>query len=118
MSLIRHRWLQEANLNVKTTPVVTYNQHTNRVIHFDTTSLPTALISNPVSSRTIVDSNRTPPPTSRTIGQRKAYTSLTAEVRSLLGNIQTQEQLDEVREKLANIRMKEAQREKIRSTDC
>ncbi|KAJ7605436.1 hypothetical protein DFH06DRAFT_1348698 [Mycena polygramma] len=65
-------------------------------------SLPAALVSNPVSAVPYSES-ATPAPPTTTIGQRVVYTALTADVRSLMSGIQTQEQLDDIRERLQNV---------------
>ncbi|KAJ6482216.1 hypothetical protein C8R47DRAFT_982152, partial [Mycena vitilis] len=100
ISLIRARWYQDTALDVRQTPTVTLRGHTNRTIQFTAMSLPAALVSNPVSA---VPHSATPAPPTTTIGQRVVYTALTAEVRSLMSGIQTQEQLDDIREQLQNV---------------
>jgi hypothetical protein len=66
-------------------------------------SLPSQAIANPVSSGMVLEHRLTPPPPTRTIGQRTVYTAVQADLRSMISSIQTQEQLDALREKLDEV---------------
>ncbi|KAJ7222741.1 hypothetical protein B0H12DRAFT_1078242 [Mycena haematopus] len=95
-------WYQKPDLNVHE---VTYRKQTSHTIHFNTASIPAPLIANPVSSRAVVNGNGTPPPPTRTIGQRTAYNAILADVRSLASGIQTDEQLQDLRARLDEIQL-------------
>ncbi|KAJ7936355.1 hypothetical protein B0H13DRAFT_1853421 [Mycena leptocephala] len=110
-----HGWYQNPDLDVRMTEIVTLRKQTSHNIRFTATSLPGALIANPVSSRVAVATHTTPPPSTRTIPQRAVYTALNADVRSLMSGVETQEQLEALRARLQDVRRapEEARRDRI-----
>ncbi|KAF7335955.1 hypothetical protein MSAN_02308900 [Mycena sanguinolenta] len=60
LSLIRPRWYQKQDFDVHSTAAVTYRKQTSHTIRFSATSLPAALIANPVSSNAIVNRHEKP----------------------------------------------------------
>ncbi|KAJ6522750.1 hypothetical protein B0H19DRAFT_1277240 [Mycena capillaripes] len=100
ISLIRPRWYLDPALNVKETETVALKKQTSHIIHFTATSLPSPLIVNPVSSRALIARNATPPPPTRTISERAVYAAVTADVRSMITGVQTEEQLNNLLERL------------------
>ncbi|KAJ7239683.1 hypothetical protein C8J57DRAFT_1245797 [Mycena rebaudengoi] len=94
VSLIRARWYQGPALDVRETPAVTLNGHSNHKIRFSALSLPAASIANPVFTIQSDTQNGTPSPSTRTIPQRTVYNTLLSE---------TQEQLDEARDRLVEV---------------
>lgn len=97
-------WYQDPLFDARQSPAVTLRQQSSHSIHFSATSLPSQLIANPVSSTLINrNANSTPVPPTRTIPQRTVYTAIQADVRALMGQVQTQEQLDALRARLADV---------------
>jgi hypothetical protein len=94
------RWYQNPQLNVAALEAVIFQDRpTSRLIEFTAKSLDVSSVSNPVSSRQAVPQ---PPPT-QTIPRRTVYHNITAEVRSMLGGIQTVEQMEDLQERLAQV---------------
>ncbi|KAJ7447827.1 hypothetical protein FB451DRAFT_1054279 [Mycena latifolia] len=107
ISLIRARWYQSPDLDVSKTEIVTLRMQSSHSIRFSATSLPGALIANPISSRQVVlgsrNGNATPPPPTQTIPQRAVYSAIQTEVSSMISGIQTREQLDALLERLDQV---------------
>ncbi|KAJ7620040.1 hypothetical protein B0H17DRAFT_964778 [Mycena rosella] len=112
VSLIRARWYIDPHLDASQIEPVTLTKGvTNHNIRFSAGSLPLTSISNPLSSTQTVASgapnaarNLTPAASTRTIPQRHVYSTLQADMRSLMNGIQTQDQLDDMRDRLERIR--------------
>lgn len=92
------RWYKDATLDVTEVRPVTRN-HAQRVGEMFET-IPPHLLSNPLGS---VQTTSTPIPT-QTIGSRTVFHGAQMALRPLLNNIQTQEQLDDLMDKLDGIR--------------
>ncbi|KAJ7110885.1 hypothetical protein C8R44DRAFT_833352 [Mycena epipterygia] len=100
ISLIRPRWYQNPDLAVnELDPIIFQDRPTSRLVQFTAKALPAASISNPVSALR----ETAPPPPTQTIPQRTVYNTIQAEVRSMINGIQTQEQLDDLRQRLVQI---------------
>ncbi|KAJ7284777.1 hypothetical protein C8J57DRAFT_1052247 [Mycena rebaudengoi] len=108
VSLIRARWFQDPGLDVRSTPTVTHNSHTSHSVRFSAINLPGILVSNPLSSNLLLQNQQGPPaspetPGTRTIGQRKVYNALLANMCSMMALIQMEEQLEDLRDRLGQI---------------
>ncbi|KAJ7468854.1 hypothetical protein B0H11DRAFT_2045142 [Mycena galericulata] len=88
ISLIRPRWYQDPRLDVSQTEIVTLKQQTSRTFRFSAMTLPAALVSNPLSSMSVIGRNTPAPPTG-TIPQRAVYSAIQADVQSLIVGVQT-----------------------------
>ncbi|KAJ7026263.1 hypothetical protein C8F04DRAFT_966602 [Mycena alexandri] len=72
-----------------------------RNLSFTASSLPAASVSNPISLPRTHEA--TPAPATKTIPQRTVYHTLQADLAPMMAQIQTQEQLDSLRESLAQV---------------
>ncbi|KAJ7651180.1 hypothetical protein FB45DRAFT_32176 [Roridomyces roridus] len=106
ISLVRARWYQDPSLEAQKIDSVSLRGQGNHSIRFSARDLPGLTIANPVSAPRILNRPNlgvTPPPPTRTIPQRSVYTALTADLRSMMNGIQTQEQLDSIHERLSGV---------------
>ncbi|KAJ6617075.1 hypothetical protein B0H10DRAFT_1798083 [Mycena sp. CBHHK59/15] len=101
ISLIRARWYQDPQLAVAELDAVIFqNRPSSRLVEFTARSLAAGSVSNPVAA---VPRGPEPTPPTQTIPQRRVYHELQADLRSMMSGIQTQEQLDDLRERLGQI---------------
>ncbi|KZV97733.1 hypothetical protein EXIGLDRAFT_607625, partial [Exidia glandulosa HHB12029] len=98
IGLIRKRWLSDPSLDVAQVPPVA----TTHIVHESRLNLPsdqvTTALSNPLATSRV-----TPAPATTTLGSRTIYHEAQAALQPLMNAIQTQEQLEDLLQKMKTI---------------
>lgn len=103
LTIFRTRWYQDPSLDISQTPAVALEDTTHNPTQLPMRSnpLPTAF-SNPLDQQT--RPRATPPAPTQTVGSRFVFQEAQSALRPLLSNVQTQEQLDTLVDRLDAIR--------------